>query len=148
MKNQIYLLLLLLFIFQVTNGQTANIKSEQEELIKTDKAWSLAASTNDMEKLWSFWEDDARILMSSDRTVKGIDQINRFTTEARKDPNFEISWEVQGAEVSENADMGYTFGIGKVVRSDSKGNPVTNTKPYLTVWRKQNDGTWKCIIEN
>jgi ketosteroid isomerase-like protein len=148
MKNQITLLLLLLFITLVAKGQSTNNKIEREELIKADKAWSLAAKTNDMEKLWSFWENDAIILISADMTIKGIDQIKRFTTQARTDPNFEISWEVQGAEVSEKADMGYTFGIGKVQRTTSAGEIISTTKPYLNVWKKQSDGTWKCIIEN
>jgi ketosteroid isomerase-like protein len=148
MKNQFTFLLLLLLITHVTKGQSINTKMEKEELIKADKAWSLAAKTNDMEKLWSFWEDEAIMLMSADMTLKGIEQIKRFTTQARTDPNFEISWEVQGAEVSEKADMGYTFGIGKMQRTSSTGELISTTKPYLIVWRKQSDGTWKCIIEN
>jgi ketosteroid isomerase-like protein len=148
MKNRIALLVLLLFMTLLAKGQSINNKIEQEELIKADRAWSLAAKTNDMEKLWSFWENDAIILMSADMTIKGIDQIKRFTTQARTDPNFEISWEVQGAEVSEKADIGYTFGIGKVQRTSGTGETISTTKPYLTVWKKQSDGTWKCIIEN
>ncbi|MGB5171663.1 YybH family protein [Eudoraea sp.] len=148
MRNQISLLLLLLFVVQVAKGQSTNSKIEQEMLIRADKAWSHAAKTNDMEKLWSFWEDEAIILMSVDVTLKGIDQIKRFTTQARTDPNFEISWEVQGAEVSEKGEMGYTYGIGKVQRTNEAGELIITTKPYLTVWKKQTDGTWKCKIEN
>jgi len=148
MKNQILILLLLLFMTQFVKGQSANTKIEQEELLKVDKAWSHAAKTNNMETLWSFWEEEAIILMSAESTIKGIDQIKKFTTQARTDPNFEISWEVQGAEVSENADMGYTYGIGKVQRTNEGGELITITKPYLTVWKKQTDGTWKCKIEN
>ena len=147
MKNQITLSLILLCITLVAKGQSTKNKIEQEELIKADKAWSLAAKTNDMEKLWSFWEDEGIMLMSADMTLKGIDQYKKFTTQVRTDPNFEISWEVQGAEVSEKADMGYTFGIGKVQRTSSTGELISTTKPYLIVWRKQPDGTWKCIIE-
>jgi len=147
MKKQISLLLLL-FISMVARGQSTNNITEREELIKADKAWALAARTNDMEKLWTFWEDDAIILISADMTIKGIDQIKRFTTQSRTDPNFKIGWEVQGAEVSEEADMGYTFGIGTVQRTNSTGEIISITKPYLLVWKKQPDGTWKCIIEN
>ena len=148
MKIQILLLPLFLFMTLFANGQSINIELEKEQLLEMDRAWSTAANTNDLEKLWSFWADDAIILMSADITIKGIDQIKSFTTQARKDPNFEISWEVQGAEVSEKADMGYTFGIGKVQRTNSKGEIISTTKSYLTVWRKQSDGTWKGIIEN
>ena len=148
MKNQITLLLLLLFVTLVAKGQSIDTKIDQEELIKADKAWSHAAKTNDMEKLWSFWDDEAIMLISEDMILKGIDQYKKFTTQVRADPNFEISWEVQGAEVSEKADMGYTFGIGKVQRTTSTGEIITTTHPYLIVWKKQSDGTWKCIIEN
>ena len=101
-----------------------------------------------MEKLWSFWEDNAIILMSADMTIEGIDQIKRFTTQTSTDPDFEISWEVQGAEVSEKADMGYTSRIAKVQRTSSTGKLISTTNPHLTVWKKQSDGTWKCLIEN
>lgn len=43
MKNQIKLLLLLLFLTRVAKGQSFNTKIEKEKLIKTAKAWSLAA---------------------------------------------------------------------------------------------------------
>ena len=147
MKYKIALSVLLLFVTIVAKAQSIDTKIEKEELIKADKAWSLAAKTNDMEKLWSFWEDEAIMLMSSEMTLKGIDQYKKFTTQVRQDPNFEISWEVQGAEVSEKADMGYTFGLGTVQRTSSTGEVISTTQPYLVVWRKQPDGTWKCIIE-
>ena len=75
MKIQIALLPFLICIALMANGQSSNSEKAKEALIKADKAWSLAARTNDMEKLWSFWEDDAIILMSADLTIKGIDQI-------------------------------------------------------------------------
>ncbi|WP_445382967.1 YybH family protein [Robiginitalea sp. IMCC43444] len=148
MKIQILLILLIPFLPLVGTGQSSNIELEKELLLEADRAWSIAANTNDMERLWSFWADDAIILMSAEMTISGIDQIKRFTTQARKDPNFEISWEVQGANLSDKADMGYTFGIGNVRRTSSSGEIISTTKPYLSVWRKQLDGTWKCIIEN
>lgn len=30
---------------------------------------------------------------------------------------------------------------------DPKGNPVTDRGKYLEVWKKQSDGTWKCIVD-
>ena len=145
-KNPVLLLPLVLFTL-LAKGQSNYTKLENE-LIKADKAWSHAAKTNDMEKLWSYWEEDGIILMSANMTIKGMDQIREFTTKARTDPNFEISWEVQGVEVSEEGDMGYTFGVGKVQRTSDTGKPISSTKPYLAVWKKQSDGSWKCVIEN
>ena len=59
-----------------------------------------------------------------------------------------ISWDVQGAKISEHGDMGYTFGIGSVQRTSNSGEVISITKPYLSVWKRQPDGAWKCTIEN
>ena len=148
MKKHIKLSSVLLLIAVCVNAQTGDLTAEQAALIKADKAWSTAAKNNDMENLWAFWTDDAKILLSADHTVQGMEEIKNFTIQARKDPNFEISWEVQGADVSISGDMGYTHGIGKVIRSNENGDLMTMTKPYLSVWKKQADGKWKCVIEN
>ena len=128
--------------------RSIDIEGEKRALLDADKAWALAASTHDMERLWSYWTDDAKVLISADWTIDGIDQIKPFTINARKDPNFAITWSATGADISPSADMGYTYGIGSVTRSDENGNPVTQTKPYLIVWEKQRDGSWRGVIEN
>lgn len=148
MKQHFKLTSVLIFIAVCVKAQTVDLAAERTELINADKAWSFAAKNNDMENLWTFWTDEAKILMSADKTIEGKDQIKNFTTQARMDPNFEISWEVIGADVSVSGDMGYTYGIGKVTRTKENGDLMTHTKPYLTVWKKQTDGTWKCVIEN
>ena len=148
MKYQIILFIILILSTGYAKAQSGDLKMERERLIEADKAWSLAANSNDMEKLWTFWTDDAKILLAVNQTIEGINEIKKFTTQSRTDPNFEISWEVMGAEVSETADMGFTYGIGKVMRTDSNGEIISMTKPYLIVWKKDSEGQWKCLIEN
>ena len=148
MKYQIILFIILILSTGYAKAQSGDLKMERERLIEADKAWSLAANSNDMEKLWTFWTDDAKILLAVNQTIEGINEIKKFTTQSRTDPNFEISWEVMGAEVSETADMGFTYGIGKVMRTDSNGEIISMTKPYLVVWKKDSEGQWKCLIEN
>ena len=148
MKNEISYLVFLLSIFISACSDTVDPESERAKLLQLDREWSEAARTNNMERLWSFWTDDAKILLSADKTISGLDQIKQFTTKARTDPNFEISWEVQGVEISKSGEMGYTFGIGKVTRTGENDELITVANPYLIVWEKQSDGNWKCVIEN
>ena len=148
MKNKISYLVFLLSIFISACSDTVDPESERAKLLQLDREWSEAARTNNMERLWSFWTDDAKILLSADKTISGLDQIKQFTTKARTDPNFEISWEVQGVEISKSGEMGYTFGIGKVTRTGENDELITVANPYLIVWEKQSDGNWKCVIEN
>lgn len=147
MKNTIYLIALPLIISISNCSPTFDLEAEKAKLLQADKEWSEAARTNDMERLWSFWTDDAKILLSTDKTISGLEQIKQFTTKARTDPNFEISWEVQGADISKSGKMGYTYGIGKVTRTGDNGEPFSMENPYLIVWEKQAGGRWKCVIE-
>jgi len=94
------------------------------------------------------WDDDAAILLSAEHTVRGKQQIKEFTTRSRTDPNFSIDWTVKGADVSASGDMGFTYGVGTITRSDENGKVVETASPYLVVWKKNPAGEWKCIIEN
>lgn len=151
MKNYFKPFILLFLIINFVNfscTQAIDLEKEKAALIQADKEWEAAARTNDMEKLWSFWDDKAVMLMSVDFTLKGKTSIKDFTTKVRKDPNFKIGWELKGAEVSPSAEMGYTYGVGTVTRTAENGEVMTNSKPYLVVWKKDAAGEWKGVIEN
>jgi ketosteroid isomerase-like protein len=156
MKNQILLIIisaLTLMSYKYSNGQLSKLQGNDPELarktlLKADRDWARAASTGDLKLAWSFWSEDALILVTPDYTVTGKQQIKEFTSRNRKDPNFQIGWEPTDAMVSKSGDMGYTYGIGSVTRTDEKGKPITVTKPYLVVWEKDDEGKWKCVIEN
>jgi ketosteroid isomerase-like protein len=148
MINKIYLIALTSIIFVSGCSPTLDPEAERAKLLQADKEWSEAARTDNMERLWSFWTDDAKILLTSDRTISGMEQIKQFTTKVRTDPNFKVSWKAQGASISRSGEMGYTYGIGKVTRTGENGKPSSVEKPYLIVWERQTDGNWKCVIEN
>ena len=43
--------------------------------------------------------------------------------------------------------MGWTWGKYIMTSTDSEGNPVTRKGKYLNVWKKQNDGLWKVVVD-
>lgn len=148
MKKLIYFPSLIVLLFLISCSSKVDIEVEKAKLLQTDQDWAAAAKAGDFEKLLTFWDDDAIILLSADKKIRGMDEIKEFTKRSRTDPNFQINWEVGGAEVSPSGDFGYTYGSGSVTRTGENGEPVTVTNPYLVVWKKQTDGNWKCVIEN
>lgn len=129
------------------NSPAIDLSIERQALLDADAAWATAASTSDMENLWSFWSENAKMLMSADFTLKGHEEIKQFTIKVRQDPNFSINWTASGADVSPDGQMGYTYGIGEMTRTGEDGKVTTLKQPYLTVWKKQSDGSWKGVIE-
>lgn len=128
-------------------SKTNNAVSDLDVLLKTDQACSEAANKSQMERLWDCWHEDAMMLLSTEKTVKGIAEIKEFTTASRKDPNFSITWSVKGGQLSPDGMLGYTHGVGTITRSDNNGNAMSQTNPYLCVWKKDLQGQWKLIIE-
>lgn len=128
-------------------GASSNLSvSDLDVLLTRDQDCSEAANKSEMENLWGCWHDDA-ILLGPGGMLTGIAQIKEFTIAARKDPQFSISWSVQGGELSPDGQMGYTRGVGTIIRSGDDGKAVSMTNPYLCVWKKDREGTWKIIIE-
>jgi ketosteroid isomerase-like protein len=49
--------------------------------------------------------------------------------------------------VAAKADVGYTFGLWRGTREGPDGTTVTNAGSYVSIWRKQPDGSWRCSVE-
>jgi ketosteroid isomerase-like protein len=57
-------------------------------------------------------------------------------------PGLAIAWEPDEAVISAGGDLGYTMGHATITDQGKE----SKTR-YLTVWRKQPDGSWKFILD-
>lgn len=60
---------------------------------------------------------------------------------------YQLTWTPTDAVMGPSGDMGYTWGHFEGHSKDANGNPVTTSGRYITVWRKQPDGTWKVVLD-
>ncbi len=120
----------------------------RDELIRTDQAWSAAASEGkDVEKVVAFWSDDAKIVPAGAPIVAGKDAIRAFVTQSFATPGFRISWKTLDADVSDDGTMGYTTAESTLTMPGPDGNLVTETGRGVAVWRRDPDGAWKCVYD-
>ena len=121
---------------------------ERTSLEKTDRQFSAAAREgNDLDLVVSFWADDAKVFAPGAPVLEGKAAIRDFVLGSFKTPGFAISWEPTDVETSTDGTMGYTAGRNRMTMPDGTGNLVTSTGRYVTVWRKERDGQWKCIVD-
>jgi len=67
---------------------------------------------------------------------------------ANWDPKaYQLTWTPTDATMGPSGDIGYTWGHFEGHSKDANGNPVTTTGRYITIWRKQPDGTWKVVLD-
>jgi ketosteroid isomerase-like protein len=61
--------------------------------------------------------------------------------------NYQLTWTPTDAVLSPLGDQGYTWGHYEGHSRDADGNPLVTTGRYLTIWRKEPDGSWKVVLE-
>jgi ketosteroid isomerase-like protein len=127
--------------------QRVDIASEQATLFNRDTEWSRAAEGKDVEAILSFVADDAIFFPPDGPILQGKEAIRNFWSELAETPDFSLSWEATGAVVSRAGDMGYTHGLALVTRKDEKGNTDTKLTKYVTIWKKQPDGSWQVVVD-
>src|SRR5208337_4694343 len=61
--------------------------------------------------------------------------------------SYQLTWTPTDASMGPSGDVGYTWGHFEGHSKDANGNPVTITGRYITIWRKQSDGSWKVVLD-
>jgi ketosteroid isomerase-like protein len=62
------------------------------------------------------------------------------------DPNLKISFASDRIEVAQSGDLAYSRGHYSMTVTDKATNkPATGTGSYLTVYKKEADGSWKAV---
>jgi ketosteroid isomerase-like protein len=60
---------------------------------------------------------------------------------------YQLIWTPTDGLMGPSGDMGYTWGHYEGHSKDANGNPVTTSGRYMTIWRKQLDGSWKVVLD-
>jgi uncharacterized protein (TIGR02246 family) len=126
-------------------GHRVDVAAEKAALLETDRAWAREASAGrDAEKLLAFWTEDARVVMAGEPTRDGKSAIREMITRSLATPGFHIAWTPERADVAASGDVGYTVGTNEITVPDQAGKPMVMAGRYITVWRRDASGQWKC----
>jgi ketosteroid isomerase-like protein len=60
---------------------------------------------------------------------------------------YQLTWAPEGARMSQDGDMGFTWGHYEGLAMDRDKTPIVTTGRYMTVWKKQPDGAWKVELD-
>jgi ketosteroid isomerase-like protein len=113
-------------------------------LLQTDREFSAMSVRNGMFKAFLFYiADDGVILRDNSFPAKGRENLStRFS--GKTDTTFILSWEPLFEKISESGDLGYTYGLH--TNSDKITGEITKGT-YITIWQKQQDGSWKFVLD-
>lgn len=140
-------LLMLAFSIACQSQATDTRAADEATLRKLDDEWSKAVGARDVEKTVSYYSDDAVVMPPNIPTLTGKQPIRALWQSMLESPAFSGGWKATKVDVAQSGDLAYVSGNYEFNETDRSGNAITDRGKYLEVWKKQSDGSWKCVAD-
>ena len=63
------------------------------------------------------------------------------------DKNNHLTWTPDHIDVAQSGDLAYSYGTFEFRSMDKDRKPASEHGKYATIWKKQNDGRWKVVLD-
>lgn len=124
----------------------ADSAASEQQILAQEEAWNRAYAKRDAEALAGFFADDGAMASPGEQLVRGKDSIRRASEEFAKDPNLNVTFRSNRVQVAQSGDLAYSRGQYMFTSTDpATDQPESSRGHYLTVWKKQADGSWKAV---
>lgn len=122
--------------------------AETDLLLKRDAEWAAAAvAGKDVERIVSYWTDDAVVIPPGQPVVEGKQAIRGFVTASLAIPGFRIHWVSDKVSFSPDGRLAYMRSTNEVTVPGPTGTPMTMHGRAVSVWRRDTDGQWRCVVD-
>src|SRR3954453_24036206 len=112
----------------------------------TEAAWVKDAASKDVEKWLSSYSDEGGVLRPTAPAIAGKADIRAALKPMLSDPNFALQFGSTKVDVSKSGDLAYAQGTYSMTTTDPATKaPAVDRGKYLTIFKKQADGSWKAV---
>lgn len=127
-------------------GKGADADSVKQAIQADEAKWNQQFKSKDTEGLVSHYSDDAFFAAPGVAGAQGSTSIRQVYANASTDPAFVIHFKSDKIDVARSGDMAYARGKFDEQYTDPKtGKVMSDSGSYITVYRKQDDGSWKAV---
>ena len=142
MKNVIVFLFGLSILLMSACEKQIDTKAEAEKIKNMDKIWDEAVLSADVDKIMSFYTDDAMKMPPNRPLIKGIKAIRDFHQSIHEKYNI-----IESKNISEEVIICDDWAIARGTYSEtnvpkSGGEPEQDTGKYILVYKRQSGGQW------
>ncbi len=122
--------------------------AESSRLSQWDSDWSrISFEGKDIERIVSYWSDDAHLLQPGLAPIEGKTAIRAFVAASLKIPGFKIHWVSEKPVFSPDGKMAYLLSAVETTAPGANGALASTHGRSVTVWRRDGDGTWRCVVD-
>jgi ketosteroid isomerase-like protein len=127
---------------------TIDLEAERSALLAADAAWFEAYSTSDTpaDVFAGGVTADADLLPPGAPLTQGREAIREAIANLEAIPGFSVAWSPSSVHLAAGADLGYTIGSYEMTMAP-EGQAIHIVGKYVTIWRKQEDGSWMVVAD-
>jgi ketosteroid isomerase-like protein len=142
----IFFILLLSIVgcfFPKKNNAVGNEK-DKIALMNADNSFSNLSAEKGMKNAFLEYIDSNGVLLRPNVIpIAGADAVDYII--ALKDEGYTMTWKPNDATVAASGELGYTYG-SYILQPATKDTVFYGT--YVSIWKKQDDGKWKFILQS
>ena len=128
-------------------SSTPSSADEGAALMQVSRDWAKAAESRDVERVLSYWADDAIVMPADQPALVGKEAIRGMVQSGFTDSTFSITWEPERAVISQSGDIGYLVEHNRMTFRDPSGRKRTTFGKGVTIWKKDAGGNWKNVVD-
>jgi ketosteroid isomerase-like protein len=117
----------------------------EDEIMQADRDFNTATQQKRADGWMTYFAENA--VVPAMPPLAGKAALNEHFQKLFADRDFVLSWEPVKAEVFPGDKMGYTVGKYLARFKDKAGQAMEETGRYITIWKKQDDGSWKIVAD-
>jgi ketosteroid isomerase-like protein len=138
---------LVVFSFSASIAANKVPLSAADAVRAADEEWMKVFSAKDLEKSVAFCDENGAVLAPNAPIAQGRQAISKSFADFFALPNLKITWHADKAAAARSGELGYTTGTYEMTFSDPAGKTIPDKGKYVTVWKKQADGSWKVVLD-
>ena len=121
-----------------------DIEPSRKALRQADQAFAKLAQKNGAaQAFYQFLAPGGTVLLPDAQPLEGREVVRVRLTAASETI---LDWETSGARISENGDLGYSWGTFESSTKAPEAKAQHTYSKYLSVWKKQPEGSWRIIL--
>lgn len=147
MRNIILCLCLALVLSSCAHTANDDSTNAMQALRAADTALQEAVAGKNLEGIVAFYAEEAVLLPTAEPIVVGKSAIREEWQHILSIPNFQNKSTLTRIDVASGNDMAYTMGTYMSTMLGEDGKAVTEPGKWLSVWKRQADGSWRIVAD-
>lgn len=128
----------------VSSSNKENIEKWKTEVVEVEKNFNDMAQQEGIVKAFATYAAKDGVIKRNGKLILGQEAIVTWYQNDSK-PNETLTWKPDYVDVSNSGDLAYTYGSYIFTTIDSTGTRKEKTGSFHTVWKRQDDGSWKFV---